>query len=158
NGVLYASLSDDTFVSYDFIISVTMPAVEAVKASGSSSISMSGFDVEDLSVSLSGSSSATVDLESAKTVSLSISEASDIKLISDNEAESVSLTCTGASEAVLKNFSTESAEVYISDASEAWIKSSGSISGQVSGVSTLHYSASDISGLTVTETSYIKSF
>ena len=132
-----------------------MPSLNSLSVSGASAAGISGFDSgTGLNLAISGASDCTVKLDSAGNITADVSGASKLDLDAVLVSGDLSLVCSGASRADLRDSTVDDATIEISGASDAWITAAGTVSGNVSGASSLYYGGStNISALNVDLTS-----
>jgi len=136
---------------------VTLPVLNSLKISGASEAGARGFQSTDnFSLEVSGASAAEIDLETGNS-KINISGASKgtghlVTLDSDinisgasrlnytGSANNITLEASGASSAVLPEFTVQNASTNISGASNATLNVSNTLDVVVSGASTLNYS------------------
>jgi hypothetical protein len=139
------------------MVEITMPKIDKLSLSGASQGEVSGFrSSQPLEFEASGASSLNIDDIKAGDTGFEISGASHISggiEISEGRfnvsgassidlegfASDISLEVSGASQANLTDFPVSNATVRISGASAVIVNASGSIDGNVSGVSSLFY-------------------
>jgi hypothetical protein len=118
-------------------VRVTMPAVERIAVSGASSASLLGFDhtsVAELSIEASGASALFGQL-AADRLNVELSGASRAEL--GGSTRELSLTASGASEALCDQLQTVDASVELSGASRGAVLVEGEVHGEATGASSL---------------------
>lgn len=123
---------------------VTMPKLQALSLSGAGRCQVSGFEgIEPLDINLSGASALSGSVQ-AGDVTVETSGASSLAL--QGSGQDLSLGGSGASSADLGSFSVRDAQVRLSGASNATVKASGTLSGNLSGGSRLSYAGNPTLG------------
>ncbi len=107
-----------------------------LNASGASNIELSSMKSGDASIAVEGASRVKGSLEAADSL-FSVEGASNIELT--GKSGSLRLIATGASHATLKDFISTSVSVQFSGASSGNVNTSGSLTGSLSGASSLRY-------------------
>ncbi len=146
-----------TYIGTTKIVKITMPKVDKLSLSGASRVEVSGFRSSDrLELEASGVSSFNIDDLKAGDTGFEISGGSHVVgsiEIADGRfnvsgassinlggyASDISIEASGASHANLANFPVSNATVKISGASVVTVNASGTIDGNISGVSKLTY-------------------
>jgi hypothetical protein len=118
-------------------VSVAMPQLRGLTASGASRGTISGFDsTEDVNFKVSGASRVTGDI-TAGNIEFDISGASTIQL--EGSGRDMDAIVSGASRFNLDDFIVNNADVNISGASTGTINLTGRLDANASGASTLLY-------------------
>jgi hypothetical protein len=124
-------------VSATLRVSMTMPQLRGLTASGASHGTVSGFNsTEDLDVMVSGASRVTGNI-TAGNVQFGISGASTIQL--EGSADDIDANVSGASHLSLDDFVVDDADVNFSGASSGTVNLNGRLDANLSGASTLWY-------------------
>ncbi len=124
-------------VSATLRVSVTMPQLRGLTASGASHGTVSGFSSsEDLDVTVSGASRLSGDI-TAGNVQFGISGASTIQL--EGSADDIDANVSGASHLSLDDFLVNDVDVNFSGASSGTVNLNGRLDANLSGASTLWY-------------------
>jgi hypothetical protein len=114
---------------------VTMPALEGVRASGASKVTIGGFtSAKDCKLRASGAGSLTGDLQ-AQTVDLAATGAGRISLT--GSAREARISGEGAGRLALAAFTIRSARVVLTGASRATVQVKGTLDYDLSGASDL---------------------
>ncbi len=148
-------------------VTVTMPELRALAASGASSGTVRGFkSADDFELQLSGASHTKLDMETGKTA-VAISGAGALKGQLKAQATRLKLSgasrcrlsgaggdlvlhASGASQADLSEFKTANADVGLSGASRAGVNVDGRLDAGLSGASDLEYTGNVTPGKTGT--------
>jgi hypothetical protein len=118
-------------------VSVTMPQLHGLTASGASHGTISDFSsTEDLDITLSGASRLTGDI-TAGNVDFGISGASTVQI--EGSADDIDANVSGASHFNLEAFTVNNADINFSGASSGTVNLNGRLDANLSGASTLWY-------------------
>jgi len=108
--------------------------------SGASEVNINGtISVLKAEFNVSGASSVTGNLNASNEIGFDISGASNITLINDSITNTATFNVSGASNSNLEDFEVSEADVDISGASTSRVYADVSITGNLSGASTLYY-------------------
>ena len=135
---LYIGLRDNvSYSGVNYKVSIVMPVLERLEASGASEIKLSGFKSDnDLVVDVSGAT----EIEGFINVGnlyLKVSGASEIDLI--GSGRDLTIDGSGASELDFSDFKVRNAEIELSGASEVVVNAVESLSVDMSGASEVKY-------------------
>lgn len=146
--ILYIDLERGyNYMNMDFSATVVMPEITYLEVSGASSASVTGFENGGaFKAVVSGASDADLDFISSGDLNCEVSGASSLKITSLSSSGDLDLECSGASDCDVRNAALNNGVVEVSGASAAYVNVSGSISGGVSGASTLYYSGAPVLG------------
>ena len=116
---------------------ITMPALGALKASGATRATISGFSSKDALALEASGASAIAGVITAGVVGIDVSGASKIELA--GTATEIVAEVSGASHLLLADFLVTHAKVDVSGASDASVNLTGRLDADVSGASRLRY-------------------
>jgi len=122
--------------SDDAVITVAMPSLERIGASGASHVQTSDIKTDEFTVELSGASRVDLNSLEAPAVSFKLSGASRA-IINDGAVSELDASASGASSIAAALLEVAQLEVHLSGASRAEIAVKEEVSGTVSGASTL---------------------
>lgn len=121
---------------YRMQINIEMPTVKDVDFSGASQAKITGFDLRNLEIDLSGASKAEIDSK-VQNFEIDLSGASELELFSDSE--SLDAEISGASILNAFNTKTTDATLDISGASRARVNVTNRLKVKASGASSVRY-------------------
>ena len=128
---------------YTFTVNITMPDINALRVNDSSSVQVSGFNLNDnLNLNVTESSNVKLFLTDAADITANVSGYSYLEIHSVYPVDSLDINCSEASTADLKEMLCSYGEITVNDASSLRVNMNGPIIGQVTGASTLFFRGS----------------
>lgn len=136
NGTLYAKYNNYRSRRYLVTFDIVMPDLRYVDFSGASTSQITGFDLRNLDINLSGASKCDIDAD-AQFFNFDLSGASTLNMIGDSQK--ISGEISGASTLNAFPFRSEEMLLYISGASKARVMVSKFLKVEASGASGVYF-------------------
>lgn len=121
---------------YTTNLTITMPGLTSASFSGAVTASVGGFEEQEFDLSLSGASTATMDIVTTNAI-FDISGAS--KLTAAGSSVDLKTTASGASSFFGYDFEVQNADVHASGASEIRVNATSTLKASASGASDIRY-------------------